>query len=101
MLREFQAVFVFDEQNYRRLAGDFPFIRKRLYFVGALKPDGPLFVADPFGLETAAFEQCYQQIAEAISGAVRGEAGRTRPGESVRAEGAEAQCVTRGCQPAG
>ncbi len=72
MLHEFQAVFVFDEQNYRRLATDFPIVRNRLHFVGALKQDGPLFIEDPFGLEPADFDRCYDQIAEAISGAIRG-----------------------------
>jgi protein-tyrosine-phosphatase/predicted ATP-grasp superfamily ATP-dependent carboligase len=67
MLQEFEAVFVFDDQNYQRLAIDFPSVRKRLHFVGALKLDGPLFIADPFGLELSDFERCYRQIAEAIS----------------------------------
>ncbi len=97
---EFEAVFVFDEQNYRRLATDFPGIRKRLHLVGALKRDGPLFIEDPYGRELADFERCYQRISEAISEAVRGEAGRVRPGERMGVEGTQALCMGRGCRPA-
>ena len=77
MLQEFEAIFVFDEQNYRRLTTDFPLVRKRLHFVGALKPDGPLFIADPFGLELADFDRSYRQIAEAIAGATQRDQTRT------------------------
>jgi protein-tyrosine-phosphatase/predicted ATP-grasp superfamily ATP-dependent carboligase len=85
MLQEFEAVFVFDEQNHRRLATDFPAVRRRLHFVGALELEGPLFIADPFGLELADFERCYRQIAEAISGADRADETRARHNASIGA----------------
>jgi protein-tyrosine-phosphatase len=85
MLQDFEAVFVFDEQNYQRLATDFPLVRKRLHFVGALKLDGPLFIADPFGLELADFERCYRQIAEAISKATHADETRAPVGASTSA----------------
>ncbi len=79
LLREAQVVFVFDEQNYRRLTADNPSVRSRVHFVGALNRDGPLFIADPYGSDTTYFKETYRHIVEAISAAASAGQARTLP----------------------
>jgi protein-tyrosine-phosphatase/predicted ATP-grasp superfamily ATP-dependent carboligase len=59
------AIFVFDEENYNRLAADYA-CRAKLHLVGALCPEGPLWIADPYGQDVQGFEQTYGQIRDAI-----------------------------------
>jgi protein-tyrosine-phosphatase/glutathione synthase/RimK-type ligase-like ATP-grasp enzyme len=66
LVRAAEAIFVFDEENYRRVQQDFPFSRPRLHFVGALNSRGPLFIKDPYGGSPSAFDQSYQAIATAL-----------------------------------
>ena len=67
-MRDADAVFVFDAANYERLWSEFPFVRRRLHFLGALDPREPLVIDDPFGLDSVAFEQTYGHITKAILG---------------------------------
>ena len=66
LIRAAQAIFVFDEQNYRRVRMDYPYVRPRLYFIGALNRLGPLLIRDPYGLGPSAFDQSYRAIAAAL-----------------------------------
>jgi protein-tyrosine-phosphatase len=70
-IRAADILFVFDLENYRRLRQDYPFARPRIHFLGALAPDGPLFIADPWGQEETVFRTVYGQIAHALQSARR------------------------------
>lgn len=67
LIRQAQAILVFDQENHRRVRQDHPMARGRLHFVGALNSAGPLFIEDPYGGGTSAFEQSYQAIATALA----------------------------------
>jgi protein-tyrosine-phosphatase/predicted ATP-grasp superfamily ATP-dependent carboligase len=64
-IRDADVVFVFDEENFQRLSADFP-CRAKLHFVGALRPDGPLWIDDPYGSDEAEFIRVYEQIRAAL-----------------------------------
>jgi predicted ATP-grasp superfamily ATP-dependent carboligase/protein-tyrosine-phosphatase len=70
LVRESDAVFVFDWRNYRGMIETFPECRGRLHLLGALDEDGPLFVPDPWGRGRDAYAATYRQIAEALTSAV-------------------------------
>jgi protein-tyrosine phosphatase len=61
------AIFVFDEENYRAVVAAHPSAKRRVHFIGALTETGPLFVPDPFGGTAAGFEEVYRQIVEALN----------------------------------
>ena len=79
LLEQADAVFVFDQQNYRAIAKSHPWATERTHFLGALSPDGPLAIRDPFGGTAAKYETAYRQIAGAIEAAQRAVPG-TAPG---------------------
>ena len=68
LVQDADVIFVFDHENYERVIADYGFARGRVHLVGALCAAGPLFIDDPWGREGRAFEQSYQQIADAIRG---------------------------------
>ena len=63
LVRESEAVFVFDEQNYLHMRASYPFSIPKLHFIGALNSGGPLFIEDPYGLDRSAFNRVYAAIA--------------------------------------
>ena len=67
LVRESEAVFVFDEQNYRHMRASYPFSIPKLHFIGALNSGGPLFIEDPYGLDRSAFNRVYAAIAALLS----------------------------------
>lgn len=71
LVRQVEVVFVFDFHNFRRVTADYRFSRDRIHFVGALCPDGPLFIADPFGQDIGCFERTYQQVERSLYAAAR------------------------------
>ena len=82
LLEQADAVFVCDRQNHRAIAETHPWAIERTHFLGALSPDGPLAIRDPFGGAAAGYETAYGQLAAAI------EAARSAaPGASVDAPG--------------
>ncbi len=66
LVRAAEAVFVFDDQNYRRIREEYPSALPRLHFIGALNHQGPLFIEDPYGSDPSAFERAYRAIATAL-----------------------------------
>jgi len=66
LVRAAEAVFVFDEQNFQCIRQNYPSSLPRTHFVGALNRQGPLFIQDPYGLDSSAFERTYQAIAAAL-----------------------------------
>jgi len=69
MVEEADAVFVFDEDNYEAVVSHHPGAAERTHLLGALCPEGPLRIADPFGGPASAYEAVYRQIAGAIAAA--------------------------------
>jgi protein-tyrosine-phosphatase len=68
-VEEADAVFVFDEANYEAVVSHHPGAAERTHLLGALSPDGPLRIADPFGGPASLYEAVYRQIAGAIAAA--------------------------------
>lgn len=69
MVEEADAVFVFDRENYQAVISHHPGAAERTHQLGALCPEGPLHVADPFGGPASLYEDVYHQIAAAIAAA--------------------------------
>lgn len=67
MVDEADAVFVFDEENHETLLSRHPDAAERTHPLGALSPEGPLHIADPFGGPASLYEAVYGQIAGAIA----------------------------------
>jgi protein-tyrosine phosphatase len=65
-VRDADAIFVFDFDNYRRLLAEYDCGRK-LHFVGALCPEGPLWIDDPYGEDVDGFLRAYERIRTAIT----------------------------------
>jgi len=58
----FDAIFVFDRWHEAELLALVPEARPKVQFLGALNPDGPLEIADPWGRSPAEFERIYRTI---------------------------------------
>jgi protein-tyrosine-phosphatase/predicted ATP-grasp superfamily ATP-dependent carboligase len=70
LVRDSDAIFVFDERNYSRMVALFPQARDRLHLLGALDTGGSLFVPDPWGRGPDAYAATYRRIAEALTAAI-------------------------------
>jgi protein-tyrosine-phosphatase len=70
MVEAADAVFVCDPHNHAAVTALCPEAAGRTHFLGALHPDGPLTVADPYGGAGSAYEIVYGQIARAIASAI-------------------------------
>jgi protein-tyrosine phosphatase len=66
-VEEADAIFVFDQENYRTIVRTYPSAKRRVHFVGALAEEGPLFVPDPFGGAAENYDVVYQRITELIA----------------------------------
>jgi protein-tyrosine phosphatase len=67
LVEQADAIFVFDQDNYRTVARTFPAARENLHFIGALAHHGPLFVSDPFGGTPEDYESTYRRITELVA----------------------------------
>ena len=70
LVRQSDAIFVFDHQNYSRIVEEFPEARDRLHLLGALDPRGPLFVPDPWGRGPDVYAAVYRRVAETLTAAI-------------------------------
>lgn len=68
------AVFVCDTHNQAAVIELCPGATDRTHFLGALHPDGPLALADPYGGDGSEYELVYGQIARAIARAIHSSA---------------------------
>ena len=66
VVRESDAIFVFDYRNYSDMVRRFPEAWDRVLPFGALDPGGPLFLPDPWGRGAEAYDATYRRIAEAL-----------------------------------
>jgi protein-tyrosine-phosphatase/predicted ATP-grasp superfamily ATP-dependent carboligase len=82
IVRPAQVIFVFDFENHQRVTADYPEARDRIHFLGALNPEGPLFIDDPWGADAGAFHAVYAQIVAALHAAF-GVVDEPRPSEDT------------------
>lgn len=71
MIEEADGVFVFDEENFHAVTAEHRGAAERTHLLGALSPEGPVIVADPYGGPPSQYQAVYRQIAEAIAAGER------------------------------
>jgi protein-tyrosine-phosphatase/predicted ATP-grasp superfamily ATP-dependent carboligase len=62
------AVFVFDEENHRRVRTDHPASRPKLHRLGDLAPNGERDIVDPYGRPLEDFRRTYRTIIRLLDG---------------------------------
>lgn len=70
LVRESDAIFVFDHGNYRGMLESFPEARDRVHLFGALDARGPLAVPDPWGRGRDVHTAIYRRIADTLAAAL-------------------------------
>ena len=65
-VRDADAIFVFDRENYERVTAEFPPARRRVHFLSVLNPAGPAFIEDPWSGDLDRFREVYAQIKAAV-----------------------------------
>lgn len=66
LVRRADAIFVFDYANHERLHSDFKAIRGKLHVLGTLCPNGPVWIADPYGQKAGDFVETFERITQAL-----------------------------------
>ncbi len=72
MVREADAIFVFDDEARRRLARTYPYARAKTYPLGWLSTHGPIEIRDPDGGGAETFARTYGAIRRAVDAALPG-----------------------------
>jgi protein-tyrosine phosphatase len=72
IVEEADAIFVFDEHNYRTVVREHRSAKGRVHFIGALAEEDSLFIPDPFGGTAEDYELVYRRIRTLVA---TGEAG--------------------------
>ena len=62
------AVFVFDEENHRRIRTDFPTAQPKLHRLGDLAANGERDIVDPYGRSVDDFRRTYRTIIRLLDG---------------------------------
>jgi protein-tyrosine-phosphatase/predicted ATP-grasp superfamily ATP-dependent carboligase len=70
MVREADAIFVFDDEARRSLGRAYPFARGKTYPIGWLATDGPIEIRDPYGGAAEDFARTYATIRRALDAAI-------------------------------
>jgi protein-tyrosine-phosphatase/predicted ATP-grasp superfamily ATP-dependent carboligase len=65
-VRNADVIFVFDEQNRRRLVENFPQAIRKVHMLGSLLQNAPDIIDDPYSGDLATFRITYSRIAKAI-----------------------------------
>ncbi|SIO66901.1 Protein-tyrosine-phosphatase [Singulisphaera sp. GP187] len=84
LVRQSHLIIVFDYANYQQFRRTYPFARDRVFPLGAIRPEGPLFIEDPWNGGAEEFERCYQEIDENLERVIE-EVGRAGPTTSPKA----------------
>jgi protein-tyrosine-phosphatase len=71
MLQLADAVFVFDERNLAGVLATDPRVLARVHLLGALNPDGPAMIDDPYNTPPEAIDRVFRQIATAVEQGLR------------------------------
>jgi predicted ATP-grasp superfamily ATP-dependent carboligase/protein-tyrosine-phosphatase len=61
-LQEVDVAFVFDYENYLRVRTEFRQARQKVFPIGILAAEQPLWIEDPFGNDLEFFRHTYEQI---------------------------------------
>jgi protein-tyrosine-phosphatase len=77
LVNEADVILVFDWENFRRARAAYPSARDRIFPLGAVRLDDPLFIPDPYGKDRDFFERTYRTIASAVQAMVDDQ--RVRP----------------------
>ena len=72
MVREADAIFVFDDEARQRIGAAYPFARTKTFPLGWLTTDGPIEIRDPYGGGTDEFVRTYTMIRRAVDAALAG-----------------------------
>jgi protein-tyrosine-phosphatase/predicted ATP-grasp superfamily ATP-dependent carboligase len=72
MVRDADAIFVFDYDAVRRIGDRYPFARDKVFAIGLLATSGPVEIRDPYGGRPADFTRTYTVIRQALDAAVNG-----------------------------
>ena len=59
-------ILVFDEENFDKIASNFPQQVGKLFLLNHIKKSVPLFIEDPYGSDVESFLKTYRRIREAI-----------------------------------
>jgi protein-tyrosine-phosphatase/predicted ATP-grasp superfamily ATP-dependent carboligase len=70
MVREADAIFVFDDEARTRLVRTFPFARAKTFPLGWLATAGPIEIRDPYGGASEDFTRTYTTIRRALDAAM-------------------------------
>jgi protein-tyrosine-phosphatase/predicted ATP-grasp superfamily ATP-dependent carboligase len=70
MVREADAIFVFDDEAMMRLAEAYPDARTKTFPIGLLATDGPVEIRDPWGGGPEDFARTYMVIQRALDAAI-------------------------------
>jgi protein-tyrosine-phosphatase len=70
MIREADAIFVFDDESRRRVAQAYPEAREKTFPLGWLTTAGPIEIRDPYGGAADDFVRTYDAIRRALDAAV-------------------------------
>jgi protein-tyrosine-phosphatase len=62
LLLKVDVAFVFDYENYLRVRTEFLQARKKVFPIGVLAAEQPLWIEDPFGKDLESFRHIYEQI---------------------------------------
>jgi protein-tyrosine-phosphatase len=79
MIREADAIFVFDDEARRRLVRSYPGARDKTFPLGWLSTDGPIEIRDPYGGGSEDFTRTYTAIRHALDAAVVRELATAEP----------------------
>ena len=71
MLQLADAVFVFDERTLAGVLATDQRVLARVHLLGALNPDGPAMIDDPYNTPSEAIERVFRQIATAVEQGLR------------------------------
>jgi protein-tyrosine-phosphatase len=67
MLDSADVVFIFDKENKDTLLAMRPAIKKKVHYLGLLKPGGSIIINDPYSGDVAKFKATYTTISSCIS----------------------------------
>ncbi len=91
LLDDASAIFIFDLDNFVRIAARHPSALRKTYFLGALASSGDPLIADPHGCGEAVLEGVLMRIERAVEWAEQGREEQGREEQGREEQGREEQ----------
>jgi len=66
MVSSADMIFVFDYDNYRQFLQEYKQVKDKVFFVGVLQEEKPLFISDPWGKGLNYYQNIYERIYKAL-----------------------------------